>query len=457
MNVFPKWLAIFWIGSVLVLVIGGAWFHADERQRALAAAESQLEAIGRLKTEQISKWRADLLNEARAIMDRETFPERFLEWKKGSEDQALRQLSPSLGRLKEREGYSDILLVDASGEVILSLAGEERTLGEEALRSLRRAFQEKGPILTSLYSHPHDGVPHIDAIAPFFATIRGASEPVGAVVFETDAADSLYPTLQSWPLPSKTGGAYLVRLDGDSVLFLSDVRHQEETALQLRIPLTQTDNTAVQAATRHEGTIMGRDYRGVNVLSSLHPVQDSTWFLLAEIDEEEALANWRKTSSLIQISILGFLLLAILSAGLIWQHGAKRSYRSLHQSEVERREGEEKYRQILDSLLEGCLVIGYNWRYLYVNRAGAAHNGKETEDLLGLTLMEAFPGFEETQVFKVLNLCMDKREPCLIENEFHYPDGTSRWFELSIQPVPDGLFVLSKDVTERKAPADKAV
>jgi hypothetical protein len=37
-----------------------------------------------------------------------------------------------------------------------------------------------------------------------------------------------------------------------------------------------------------------------------------------------------------------------------------------------------------------------------------------------------------------------------MENEFIFPDGGKRWFELSIQPVPEGLFILSIDVTERK-------
>ena len=37
-----------------------------------------------------------------------------------------------------------------------------------------------------------------------------------------------------------------------------------------------------------------------------------------------------------------------------------------------------------------------------------------------------------------------------MENEFTYPDGSMRCFELSIQPVPEGLFILSMDVTDRK-------
>jgi PAS domain S-box-containing protein len=37
-----------------------------------------------------------------------------------------------------------------------------------------------------------------------------------------------------------------------------------------------------------------------------------------------------------------------------------------------------------------------------------------------------------------------------MENEFVFPDGTIGWFELSIQPVSEGVFILSEDITERK-------
>ena len=43
---------------------------------------------------------------------------------------------------------------------------------------------------------------------------------------------------------------------------------------------------------------------------------------------------------------------------------------------------------------------------------------------------------------------MPERE-LTFENEFTYADGTSGWFELRVQPVPAGLFILSIDITAR--------
>lgn len=112
--------------------------------------------------------------------------------------------------------------------------------------------------------------------------------------------------------------------------------------------------------------------------------------------------------------------------------------------------GEENYHRIFDNLLEGCQIIGFDWRYLYINAAAARQGQQTKEELLDHTLMERYPGIEKTAMFTVLQRCMQERTVENIENEFHYADGTSAWFELKVQPVQEGIFVLSLDITERK-------
>ncbi|MCK6427968.1 MAG: PAS domain S-box protein, partial [Burkholderiaceae bacterium] len=114
------------------------------------------------------------------------------------------------------------------------------------------------------------------------------------------------------------------------------------------------------------------------------------------------------------------------------------------------RASEERFRGTLDTMIEGCQIIGFDWRYLYVNAAAAAQGRSSPEVLTGRTMMEAYPGIEATPVFAVMQRCMQARRAEHVENEFTFADGTAGWFELVIQPVPEGLFVLSLDITERK-------
>lgn len=104
----------------------------------------------------------------------------------------------------------------------------------------------------------------------------------------------------------------------------------------------------------------------------------------------------------------------------------------------------------LDNLMEGFQLISFDWRYLYLNEAVVKQSKYTKEELLGYTMMEKYPGIEQTPLFSVLRECMHKRVSNHFENEFTYPDQSKGWFELRIQPIPEGLFILSIDITERK-------
>lgn len=113
-------------------------------------------------------------------------------------------------------------------------------------------------------------------------------------------------------------------------------------------------------------------------------------------------------------------------------------------------ESELRLRTTMDSMLEGAQLIGSDWRYLYVNDAVAAQGRQPKAALLGQTMMAMYPGIEHTALFARLQACMEQRVAHAMENEFTFPDGSTGWFELNIQPVPEGLFILSRDVTRSK-------
>ena len=45
---------------------------------------------------------------------------------------------------------------------------------------------------------------------------------------------------------------------------------------------------------------------------------------------------------------------------------------------------------------------------------------------------------------------MNERVPQQTQNDVIFPDGSTGWYELSIQPAPDGILILSSDATARK-------
>jgi len=109
---------------------------------------------------------------------------------------------------------------------------------------------------------------------------------------------------------------------------------------------------------------------------------------------------------------------------------------------------------VLDSLLEGCQVIGFDWTYLYVNDAAARQGQRSREQLVGRTMMECYPGIDGTTMFAVLRRCMAERTHERMENEFTLPDGSKGWFQLRFVPVPMGVCILSLDITDEKRAAE---
>jgi signal transduction histidine kinase len=64
--------------------------------------------------------------------------------------------------------------------------------------------------------------------------------------------------------------------------------------------------------------------------------------------------------------------------------------------------------------------------------------------------MEMWPGVEHTEVFRKMKTCMEERTLQKFENEFVFPDGAKGWYDLKIIPVPEGIFIFSMDIAERK-------
>lgn len=122
----------------------------------------------------------------------------------------------------------------------------------------------------------------------------------------------------------------------------------------------------------------------------------------------------------------------------------------LRRKEKALKEVENRLQISLDSMIEGCQIIDYDWRYVYVNEAAAKQGRKTKEELLGYTMMQVYPGIDRTEMFSHLRNCMTNRVPHQMDNEFTFPDGSKGWFKLHIDPVPGGVLILSMDITKNK-------
>ena len=110
---------------------------------------------------------------------------------------------------------------------------------------------------------------------------------------------------------------------------------------------------------------------------------------------------------------------------------------------------EQKFRQILDGMQEACRVIGFDWKYLYINKAAIAQGGF-TENPVGRNVLELLPGFEHTEIFAHYRRAMEERVDLQFETSFAAAGGVKRWYQATVHPIEDGIVVFSSDITERR-------
>jgi PAS domain S-box-containing protein len=113
---------------------------------------------------------------------------------------------------------------------------------------------------------------------------------------------------------------------------------------------------------------------------------------------------------------------------------------------------EQQYRGILESISEGFLFVGRNWRIEYANEQWAALANLKLSDTIGKVLWDLFPGLEDSQFGGGYRKAMETREMVRME-EFYKP--MNRWFHANIYPSSEGISIFARDVTERRLHQDR--
>ncbi len=105
---------------------------------------------------------------------------------------------------------------------------------------------------------------------------------------------------------------------------------------------------------------------------------------------------------------------------------------------------------LFDNFIQGCVLIGYNWDFLYVNNSASQQWLKKQKDLYNKNLIKVFPDIEKTEMFIQYKCCMEDRIPKEFEYPIHLTKGKVNWFLMNVQPVSEGIFIFSVDITKRK-------
>ncbi len=435
--------------ALLLLLLGalGVQVYRSQLQLAQTREQDQLLSVARLKVDQIAAWRRDRLADAEVLSANPVLMTGFRDWLNGTASPMVQaDLMAVIEALRRHYGYRDYLLADATGRVrVASGQPSSATLEAHAQAALATVQRSRAPYLTELHTDSDYPYPHMGLVVP----LSQGDAPAGALILLVDAQKTLYPLLQTWPVPSATAETLLVRREGDAALFLNELRHKPDAALRLRVPLTRADLPSTKAIMGARGVVEGRDYRGVPVLAAVFPVPDTPWFVVAKVDRLELYAGVRREAVLLGGGLLTLLALAGAVLGLVWQ-------RTL---QAARAEFSRRQQLILTEATDGL----WDWNL----QTGEDFHSARYQELLGYgpgELPDTAAGFEAIvhpddlpRINAAQQAHFERREPYQVELRLRTKQGDYRWFvsrgqaEWDADGRPLRMAGFITDITERKA------
>lgn len=422
-------------------------------------AYANLNAIARLKVEQIENWMGERYGDSAVLAGDDAFAARVGQFAQHEQDAQLsRLILDRLEHLVTHYHYSKVLLFNTSGRLLLKSGGDVTT-SPVPQDVLRRTLDSKQVQRSDIYLD-EEGDIHLEWVVPIVISSTQGKRMVAVAVLRVTAQQFIFPLIQTWPTASASGETLLVRRDGESVLFLNQLRHGNYDPMTLRLPLVTPDlPSAIAIRENRISTVAGVDYRGVPVLAAYRPVEGTNWHIVAKTDHAEVLAPlW---DLVLWVSLIA--LAAIVAVGtavlLLWRqqqraYQVEMSARSMAAIE----ESERHFRLLFDNMLNGfayCRMLydgdgrPVDFVYLDVNAAFERITG--LKNVLGKPVSVVIPGIRELspELFDAYGRVATTGIPETFEFDFKSQD---QWYYISVYSIEKEYFVaVFDDITERKA------
>lgn len=212
----PAWQHRLGVGALIVALTLTALLYKLQQQEEIAGAT--LQAIAKLRAQQVSEWLEQRGVEASLPFSGPFLPEAYQRWRTRG-DLPSRDLL--LGQLEEigRQGiFRGASLLDERGDILWHSGKLSAELDTAQRQSVGRLAREKPARQLGPYVDP-TGLLRLDFPVPLAS---------GSVILTSPLSDSWPASLLTWPVPSRSGEIVLVQPYEGSVLVLNKLRRSRQ-------------------------------------------------------------------------------------------------------------------------------------------------------------------------------------------------------------------------------------
>ena len=416
---------------------------------------TQLQAIADLQTRQIESWLDERYSGARFVQNNHFWIQLYQRWRDEQDVASWQLLKARMDNFREHNAFQGILFFSKNGELLWNSEKGDLDI-HVALGAVIKRLARADHQLTYLGPYRDEtGHLHLDFFAPLMVD---GDRPRPIVVLHVDPVQHLFPLLAPWPISSLSGETLLFRRDGEEILFLSALRHQTDSAANLRLPASRKDLLTakiLREAAAPGALVEGLDYRGMPVVGVAKAIRGTDWYLQAKLDQAELMSILGQ--DIVWIAIAGLFALFVGGAGTLFFRQRQKLDMALRESEIKA----EKIRslQLLHAISEGSgdaiFAKDTAGRYLFFNREAARLTGKDAQAVLGQDDMALFPENQATMIMDNDRLVMEKNQIMSFHENLSPVKDIIRF--LSIKgPLHDdqgnvmGMFGISRDISELK-------
>jgi PAS domain S-box-containing protein len=445
------------IAVFLVLVVGigiaARLYYVGQREHVTQSEENELRDVATSKIAQIVAWRSERLADAKSIAEDPYLREcATLSQSAVQKISVARKVQRWLRSYALTFGYAAVEIIDPSGKPCLS-DGSTDNIDSSDVALVQTAIQTRTAIFSDLHREGAGANVYCHAVVPILPENPAESRIVGAVFLRIDAAEFLYPLLQSWPATNSSAELLLVERAGDDVTYLSQLKHTKMTTLDFRRPLADTNLLAAKALGDSEGILEGYDYRGIPVMAAAYKIPDSQWRLIAKVDREEVYAAMQERSVFALLVVVVLTVLAALLLSILWRQQRAELFRKSFELELKRRVVEEHFETLMRFANDGILILDLSGRVLEVNEKASSLYGWDRAEFVGMD-SERFVAKDERIDNKKRFEEVDKSSGLVFESRHVRKDGSMFPVEVSARIiVVEGTRVyqiIVRDISDRK-------
>lgn len=453
-NVLPSasQLPLIFIALALIVPLIGVAFVKIQTPQMEREAYSNLQAIARLKVEQIENWLTERHGDSQELKASAALDTHLYKLIQGNADkQETQAILAGFQNLHEHYAYNSILLVDQHSHTLLS-QGENLAVTPLVRDLVAQSMRSKQVQFSKLF-RDETGKVQLDWVVPVLVSDAEGEHAVAAIILSAVANQFLYPLIQTWPTASTSAETLLIRRDGQFVEYLNGLRHYHRPALTLRLPANNlTLPAAVAVSTAGSGAMGGKDYRGVDVLAAYRPIAGTDWHIVAKVDRAEVMVPLWHT--LYWIGLVAFAAMAsiMLALMLLWRQ--QRETQRMAMVALKSKD-DQLILTLADNSTDAIYVKDLEGCYLLVNRETARVLAKTSEQILGQDDTAIFSAAEAAMV-RANDLRVIAENQIITHEETLTTIDGERTYLATKGPMRDGngfvtgLFGISRDITERK-------